>query len=90
MAEYIDRQAVEKFIEDGLNNPDKAERFGYDAVVILGEIHCMDAVPVVRCRDCKHYDRDECYRPRHEKHLQSIFQSPDDFCSYGERREAGA
>ena len=38
--------------------------------------------------DCKHYDRDECYHPRHEKHQQSIPQSPDDFCSYGERREA--
>lgn len=46
----------------------------------------VDAVPVVRCKDCKHYERDECYHPRHERHLQSIPQSPDDFCSYGERK----
>ena len=91
MAEYIDQQAAEKFIEDGLNNPDETKRFGHDAIEIMAEIHFMDAaevVPVVRCRDCKHYDRDECYHPRHERHQQSIPQSPDDFCSYGERREA--
>lgn len=91
MAEYIDQQGAEKFIEDGLNNPDETKRFGHDAIEIMAEVHYMDAadvVAVVRCRDCKHYDRDECYHPRHEKHQQSIPQSPDDFCSYGERREA--
>jgi hypothetical protein len=45
------------------------------------------AVPVVRCKDCKYYDRGECYHPRHERHLQSICQEDDDFCSYGERKE---
>ena len=43
----------------------------------------VDAVEVVRCKDCKHYSRDEmfgvgyCYGA--EKKL-------DDFCSYGERK----
>lgn len=46
MATYIDREAVEKFIENGLNNPNEAERFGYDAVAIMGEVHCMDAANV--------------------------------------------
>ena len=45
------------------------------------------AVPVVRCKDCKYYDRGECYHPRHDRHLQSICQEDDDFCSYGERKE---
>lgn len=47
----------------------------------------VDAVEVVRCKDCKYYDRGECYHPRHERHLQSIRQEDDDFCSYGERKE---
>lgn len=50
-----DLDVLEKFITDGLNNPDKAKAFGHDAVTILGEIYAMptvDAVPVVRCRDC--------------------------------------
>lgn len=40
------------------------------------------AVPVVRCKDCKHYDIAwSC--------IICGFQSrrPDDFCSYGERKE---
>ena len=42
--EYICRQDIEKFIEDGLNNPNKLEAFGYDAVEILSEIHYMPCV----------------------------------------------
>lgn len=58
MAEYIEREAVERFIESGLNNPDKAKAFGYDAVCILTEVHYMsaaDVVEVVRCKDCKRF-----------------------------------
>lgn len=47
----------------------------------------IDAVVVTHCKDCKYYDRGECYHPRHERHLQSICQEDDDFCSYGERKE---
>lgn len=50
MAEYIARQAVEKFIEDGLNNPDENKRFGHDAIEIMAEVHYMpaaDVAPVV-------------------------------------------
>ena len=53
MAEYIDRAAVEKFIEDGLNNPDKTKRFGHDAIEIIAEVHYMpaaDVAPVVHGR----------------------------------------
>ena len=42
----------------------------------------VDAVPVVRCRECKHYDG---------KWMCKIFgvpsRKPDDFCSHGERKE---
>lgn len=43
----------------------------------------IDAVPVVRCRDCKHWrsHRGRCY-----KHDEYGMLS-DNFCSYGERRE---
>ncbi len=42
----------------------------------------VDAVPVVRCKECKHYGDDHfcCY---------SWCTAPDDFCSRGERREDG-
>jgi len=38
-----------------------------------------DAVPVVRCKDCKYWDFGDCYRLE--------LSHPDDFCSYGERKE---
>jgi rubrerythrin len=53
MAEYIEREAVEKFIEDWLNNQDVAKRFGHDAIEIMAEVHYMpaaDVVPVVHGR----------------------------------------
>ena len=43
----------------------------------------VDAVPVVRCRDCRSYNKPKtgwC-----EVHLDR--EHMDDFCSYGERKE---
>lgn len=50
MKEYIERTAVEKFIEDGLNNPDKNRAFGHDAIEIMAEIHYMPAADVAPVR----------------------------------------
>ena len=50
MAEYIERDVVEKIIEKGLNNPDKSKAYGYDAIEILAEVHYMDAADVVEVR----------------------------------------
>lgn len=50
MSEYIEKQKIEKFIEDGLNNPDKNKSFGHDAIEIMAEIHYMtseDVAPVI-------------------------------------------
>lgn len=41
----------------------------------------IDAVPVIRCIECKHSDAyNHCTR-------LSIWNKPEDFCSYAERRE---
>lgn len=50
MKEYIERAAIEKFIEDGLNNPDKNKAFGHDAIEIMAEVHYMQAADVVEVR----------------------------------------
>jgi hypothetical protein len=94
--DYISRQKVERFIENGLNNPDKKKAFGHDAVEILTEVHYMDSPdvrPVVYCRDCRFWGG------RNGKNECSLITSladpriwlktqPDDFCSSGERRDA--
>lgn len=67
MSEYIEKQKIEKFIEDGLNNSDKNKAFGHDAIEIMTEIHYMpseDVAPVI-----------------HAKWVKRSFVSSDVFCS---------
>ena len=57
---------------------------------ILHSAKAIDAVPVVRCRECKHYDTADfdgnilCGCTLHSAMLDI---TPDSFCSYGERKE---
>ena len=47
----------------------------------------ISAVPVVRCRECKHYKPEEYFSPCIlPQGLECA--KPDDFCSYGQRKEA--
>ena len=67
---------------------------GYDEALYMADhLIANDIVPVVRCKDCKHYDNSEgiCWC-----HLNSKFFPggmdwhgfPEDgFCSYGERKD---
>lgn len=56
--------------------------------------YTVDAVYVVRCKDCKHY------KPQHKSahwnnealyccRCATVKVKPDDFCSHGERRNNG-
>ena len=47
-----------------------------------------DAVPVVQCRDCKHYRHDDVFHRWYcSTGMTKRATSKDDFCSWGERRE---
>ena len=56
---------------------------GIESVMEYAELlPTVDAVPVVRCKECKWAGGDfVCYRGMIVQH------KPGDFCSYGERRE---
>ena len=56
-----------------------------DAVCLIDDATTVDAVPVVRCRDCKHLMFSDCYGECGKGHMSIV--SPDDFCSYGERKD---
>lgn len=69
----------------------------YDAILIDGVIKWLenapsvDAVDVVRCKDCVHWgntfdDESYCTNPD----VLDNFARPDDFCLYGERRSDNA
>lgn len=94
MAEYITKEAAIQVFEwgeaDVIEDYGDGYNFGFSRGIIKSAINAIpaaDVAPVVRCKGCKYYDRGECYHPRHERHLQSICQEDDDFCSYGERKE---
>lgn len=59
---------------------------------ILRAIPTVDAVPVVRCKDCKYaYIDSYSAASRHVICSASAnVTQQDDFCSYGERRDGGA
>lgn len=56
----------------------------------IDEAPTIDAVPVVRCRECKHYkDLGTYYRLMDCTHRDGLTNpDEDDFCSYGQRKEA--
>ena len=54
----------------------------------------VDAVEVVRCKDCKHYALSDFRKPNEHRWCEISgngcdveYPEPNDFCSYGERRE---
>ena len=50
----------------------------------------VDAVPVVRCKKCVHYEMGVCLKIYDDGAASSYAwqkRKPDDFCSYGERKE---
>ena len=48
----------------------------------------VDAVDVVRCKDCEFYSNEECGCPYiFMSDGAHLYTDPTDFCSYGERRE---
>lgn len=63
--------------------------------LLLDKSPTVDAVEVVRCKDCKHYDNSEgiqwCHlNSKFAKHGTDWHSFPEDgFCSYGERKDNG-
>ena len=56
----------------------------------LQKVPAADVAPVVYCRDCKHYDMGVCLKIYSDGNIHSAAwqkRKPDDFCSYGERKE---
>ena len=83
MSRYIDR-------EDLLKN---LKRFAPEhltplIVMLIEKQPTADVVEVIRCKDCKHYKKinyDDISQNTCE--ITTKRQQPDDYCSYGERKE---
>ena len=53
----------------------------------------VDAEPVVRCKECKHYSNGICEQIEYimDGYYHGTYEEkrPDDFCSYGEKKNRG-
>ena len=54
---------------------------------ILHSAKPIDAVPVVRCQECNHCDPENYHCDHPMSTAAPLRRKPDDFCSYGKRKE---
>lgn len=113
MAEYLDREAFKKSVEERYCKPCKAEGKDHNGCWcracwvddMLDEVDCFqpaDVAPVARCKDCKHFKNygktsllidgknikaGWCHR--RARYDEEYRMPPEDFCSYGERKNGG-
>ena len=86
----IDVNKLIDFIDVGhLCYPGELRYSEFDVAALLLHAPTVDAVPVVRCKDCKFGDWDSepddamvCMGTK-----DGFWRSGNDFCSYGERKE---
>ena len=101
MCRYIDADAlktkVESMVKHTVNESDydfgRNQAFDYVSDILIDDAPTIDAVEVVRCRDCKYYKE----YVSHRGNAMMCFcpccmggqgkKKPTDYCSYGERKD---
>lgn len=87
----IDEMALSRLIQSEYHGAiSDSEMKVYEVLQRLVAAPTVDAVPVVRCRDCTHYDMGVCLKIYSDGNVCSAAwqtRKPDDFCSYGKRRK---
>ena len=90
MAEFINREAFKKSVEERYCKPCKAEGKDHNGCWcracwvddMLDEVECFqpsDVAPVVRCKDCKHRFKDSW--------CEYVDDDDNFYCARGERKE---
>ena len=97
MARSIDADKLleiyKKWVPQLSSKEDEGDRRGVETcIAVLEDMPTMDAVEVVRCRDCKHYKPQTKSahwenRANYCNRIVTIKTQLDDFCSYGERKD---
>lgn len=93
MVRLVDADKLIDFIDVGhLRHPGELCYSEVDVANLLLHAPTVDAVEVVRCRDCK-----RCFKHTTKRNRQymwicmrndaDLYVRPDDFCSYGERKD---
>lgn len=88
----IDADAMHKFVEDKVagGKDGWANGVSYEWAWTLSAVDMqptIDAVPAVRCRECKWWHEDDDIGHCDNPDGLDNYAKPDDFCSYGERKD---
>lgn len=81
-----DALGICKCKEEAFENKGYAKGWN-SAIEIIEQAPTVDAVEVVRCKNCVHYREEDRCQYAHCAH-DGMQRGQDDFCSYGMRRKA--
>ena len=84
MTEYIDREEINEAMKEVCDDPSCPMYVAAEIAQIIDCAPAADVVPVVRCKECTHLYGAMCVV------CGLLPRKPDDFCSYGERKDGGA
>ncbi len=97
MARYIDADKLQHEIDkwlDSVGNVLVGKGLSYygELMGCIEDTPTEDVVPVVRCKDCKRYIKGSAgehsnYCDCHSATWEKFFCLPNDYCSYGERKD---
>lgn len=87
MARLIDADKLleiyKKWIPQLSSKEDEGDRRGVETCIsVMEDMQTVDAVPVIRCRECKYHNKPPC-----PMRLSFNWTEDNDFCSYGERKD---
>lgn len=72
--------------DNNIENYYKQDWTSSQIVTLLENAPTINAVPVVRCRECVKHGTEYC--PLMNHYIGEDETDPDDFCSYGQRKES--
>ena len=85
MAEYIERKAAYADFEKC--NSENPKWTPSRVKTLIARQEAADVTPVIRCHECKHCDPENYHCDHPMGTAAPLRRKPDDFCSYGERKE---
>ena len=94
LLEYGNARTIKEAVGnwDELDGKAKAAilRYAIKLKSVINHAPAVDAVPVVRCKDCEYYEAEECGNPYiFMSDGAHMYTGANDFCSYGERKGDG-
>ena len=85
MSEYIERDKLGADFE--LCNKQNPRWTPQRVASLIARANAADVVEVVRCKECKHRNPENAHCDHPMGTTLPVARKPDDFCSYGERKE---